>query len=346
MRSFPAITQLLTRHRPFESVAAHRWELHPATQSVTKPAIYLPDTLDRVTGLWTSDDDAKTWQLELERIKGGVTHHAAVEAMTFYNVKLHEGFLYAGGAKMQLEPRRQSLKPMPSHAPELDRAALACSLFGNRYFGHFLIDDLPLTLLAKQFAPPFRTSQALSAHQQALVSKLDLHAQPYTSAHIKHLHTFVDFGQGPYKRERYQALRQTLLAGHSPSGYRGAMILRGTSGVLRKMNNEAKLAEHLAGQGFAILDPLQMPLDDIIQTLCGVEVVVGVEGSQLLFAPWAMAEKGTLMVLQPPFRFNNINKNFTDCLGQNYAFVIGQPNEDGFVIDFDEFQTVLDMATG
>ncbi len=346
MSSFPAITQLLTRRRQFEAVATRRWELHPASESVTEPAIYLPDTMNRVTGLWTQNKDAKTWQIELKRITGGVTQHGAVEAMEFRDVQLHEGFLYAGGAKLQLEPRRQSLRPMPRNAPQLDQAALACTFFGNRYFGHFLIDDLPLTMLAKQFAPPFRCGQPLSTHQQALVSKLDLHAQPYTSAHIKHLHTFIDFGQGPYKRERYQALRKTLLSGHKPSGYRGAMILRGTSGVLRKMANEAALAEYLAGQGFAILDPLQMPLDDIIQTLCGVEVVVGVEGSQLLFAPWTMSEKGTLMVLQPPFRFNNVNKNYTDCLGQKYAFVIGHPKDDGFVIDFDEFKTVLDKATG
>ncbi len=344
MFSFPAITQLLTRHRQFDAVATSRRELYPASESVAAPAIYLPDTMSRVTGLWTDTQDEHMWKIERERIAGGVSHHHAVEVLEFRDVKLHEGFLYAGGAKSQLEPRRQSLKPMPKDAPHLSQASLGCTLFGNRYFGHFLIDDIPLSMLAQRFAPPIRTGMALSAHQQSYAAKLGLQTQSYASAHIEHLQTFIDFGQGPYKRERYQALRRALLKDVAPSGYRGAMILRGTSGVLRRMADEAEFADFLAGQGFVIVDPLRMSLDEIVRTLCGVDVVVGVEGSQLLHAPWAMSDKGTLLVLQPPFRFNNVNKNYTDCLGQKYGFVIGHPKDDGFVIDQDEFKKVLDMA--
>lgn len=344
MLSFPAITQLLTRNRSFEAAAVSRRELYPASEAPAAPAIYLPDTISRVSGLWTGNMDEHTWQLELERIAGGVSRHQAIEILEYRDVKLHEGFLYAGGAKSQLEPHPQSLKPMGSNAPRIKEAALACTLFGNRYFGHFLIDDMPLTMLAERFAPPIRSGMALSDHQRVYAGKLGLHAECHTSAHIERLHTFIDFGQGDYKRERYQTIRQNLLKDVAPSGYPGAMILRGTTGVLRQMVNEGEFADFLAGMGFAILDPLRMPVDEIVQTLCNVPVVVGVEGSQLLHAPWTMSEKGTLLVLQPPFRFNNVNKNYTDCLGQKYAFVIGHPQGDGFVIDRDEFKKVLDMA--
>ena len=77
-----------------------------------------------------------------------------------------------------------------------------------------------------------------------------------------------------------------------------------------------------------------------------MQVVVGVEGSHLLHGLWTIAERGAMLVLQPPFRFNNVGKNYTDCLGQRYAFVIGHPQEGGFVIQLDEFKTVLDMVMG
>lgn len=73
------------------------------------------------------------------------------------------------------------------------------------------------------------------------------------------------------------------------------------------------------------------------------KLVVGVEGSHLIHAMVTIAEGGTLLVLQPPNRFNNPLKDYTDCLGMNYAFLTGHAVEDGFEVDLDQLARLLEQ---
>ena len=45
----------------------------------------------------------------------------------------------------------------------------------------------------------------------------------------------------------------------------------------------------------------------------------------------------------PPMRFGNVIKNYTDCLGMAYGFVLGHPADHGFRIDVEEVLRVIDM---
>jgi hypothetical protein len=74
--------------------------------------------------------------------------------------------------------------------------------------------------------------------------------------------------------------------------------------------------------------------------------VVSVEGSALTHAYLTMQEQGAIITIQPPYRFDNVWKDFTDLLGMKYGFVVAKGNRDGFRVDPDEILRVIDMITG
>ena len=70
--------------------------------------------------------------------------------------------------------------------------------------------------------------------------------------------------------------------------------------------------------------------------------MVGVEGSQFSHAIYTVADNGAFLVLQPPDRFSMAYKEYTDRVGLTYAFVVGTPDEDGFRVETDRLQRMLD----
>jgi capsular polysaccharide biosynthesis protein len=119
------------------------------------------------------------------------------------------------------------------------------------------------------------------------------------------------------------------------------LIRRGQQGAARVLTNAAEIEQILVAQGFHIVDPEQSTVQEIVAATQGARLVVGLEGSHLLHCIYTMAQNGGLCVLQPPFRFNNVLKNYADCVGISYGFVIGEANEHGFAINPDELLHIL-----
>jgi hypothetical protein len=69
---------------------------------------------------------------------------------------------------------------------------------------------------------------------------------------------------------------------------------------------------------------------------------MGVEGSQIPHALLTMADKGVLCCLQPPSRFANTFKGYTDCLDMRYAMLVGYAAPGGFRIDLDDLSRLLE----
>jgi hypothetical protein len=68
---------------------------------------------------------------------------------------------------------------------------------------------------------------------------------------------------------------------------------------------------------------------------------VGVEGSQLANGFVCMKDGGSMLVLQPPFRFNNIYKDVCDAMQVKYGFVVGDAKDGGFTIDSGAVEAML-----
>jgi hypothetical protein len=95
-----------------------------------------------------------------------------------------------------------------------------------------------------------------------------------------------------------------------------------------------------ASRGFAIVNPeMSVPTQWRIrpcENRRGVEAVIS-------HGIVSCADDCTFLLLQPPTRFNNVYKDFTDAMDMRYAFVVGQPvAKDTFDVDLEELSRMLD----
>jgi capsular polysaccharide biosynthesis protein len=255
------------------------------------------------------------------------------------------GSVYAGRARVRLLPTPflpGSMKPVEE---DLDRAALACTYVGNRYFGHWILDDCPLHLLAREHAPPVGVARVAYAQEAEYARLWGLAIHQVASARVRSLMIFQDHGQNPSKRARHEWMRRPVLARVGSRTWPGVYFRRGRTGVQRVLTNEDEIERRLARRGFAIVDVQSTSVDEILTMSAGAGAVVGVEGSQMTHGLLGLvAPRGTVVALQVPWRFNNLFKDVADCLGLQYAFVMGVRAPGGFRLDPDELERTLDLA--
>ncbi|MBF2025835.1 MAG: glycosyltransferase family 61 protein [Oscillatoriales cyanobacterium C42_A2020_001] len=331
------ILRLIQGRKTYQDVCDRQWILCPGERATHPPAIYLPAALEKVTAV----PDTTTYANELTRIQGGTVEHGATTAYQLRDVHFLSGYVYKGAMKHVLVTTKEAF--LKQGTTELiAEAALACTWVGNRFFGHWITDDLTLTLAAQQLATAVTVSKPLTQHQIGYSTLFDIQTKPISQAFCKRFIIIDDVGQNSFKRQRYQTLRTKLQQEASSPTHPGVMFLRKDTGVQRSLLNEPKIAQFLQAQGFTILDAETLSAVEIVQKTLGARIVVGVEGSQLVHGLFPMSENGVMLTLQPPYRFNNVYKDYTDCLGLRYAFVIGNPVADGFEIDIDDLARTLD----
>jgi hypothetical protein len=329
--------RLLTGRKTYKDLSDQQWTLCAAESSISPPAIYLPGELDKVTGVI----EQTTYKTQLQRIKGGLTQHAATTAYRLRNVEIHDGYIYKGAMKLPLTTTKESWFNQDK-TEYISEAALACTFCGNRYFGDWMNNDVLLNLAARELAMAVRTSQTLSPNQIEYSHLFEINSTPVTHAKFKELIIIEDYAQNQFKRRRYQYLRNKIKPLGSSLVSPGVMLLRGKSGVQRCLVNEDKIAEFLRSQGFIIIDPEQTPATEIVRQIVGTKMIIGVEGSQLANGLFTVADNGVILTLQPPYRFNNVYKGRGDCLGIKYAFVVGREVEGGFEISIEDLVKTLE----
>jgi capsular polysaccharide biosynthesis protein len=331
------VLRLTTGRKTYQQLCDKQWTLYPCESLVSPPAIYLDGELDKVTAV----QPETTYAHEIRRLQGGKLEHGATTAYQLRNTHILNGYVYKGPMKHTLVMTKESLFNS-SVTDYIPKAALASTFSGIRYFGHWMTDDLTLALAAQQLAKPVAVARELTEHQVEYRDLFEIHTIPVTQVKCGELIIIDDVGQNRFKRERYEYMRSQLKKFGLVQSHRGVMFLRGTSGVQRFLINEDEVAEFLKDRGFAIINPSRMSATEIVRQTLGAKVIVGVEGSQLTHGLFSMADDGTILTLQPPYRFNNVYKDYTDCLGMKYAFVIGKEVSDGFEINLDDLARTLD----
>ncbi len=325
----------------YRDFCSRSWTLSPATQTKVPAAIFEPEDLVRVTGLFPNE----TRTSQFSRLEAGIRQHSATQAYELHDAVLSAGHLFT--AKMAL---RLADRSMPYWASRCDRhfpdAALASSHYGLRYFGHWMFDDLPLALAAQTLAPAISLLTKPSAHQQGYLQLMELDLETLSDAVFDRIVVIDDTGQNDLKRTRYETLRSRARAALAPNPHRGVMLLRGTTGERRVLTNELSVAEALRPRGFAILDPMQLTARELAQACLDADFVVGVEGSQQAHGALLMSPRGCLIELQPPTRFNVLYKAMCDCIGMRYALVVGHPDGADFSIDISALHRLLDRLEG
>lgn len=176
---------------------------------------------------------------------------------------------------------------------------------------------------------------------------LDIAENRIDSGHFEQLLIFDDVGQNPYKRQRYLELRSRLRSAVSPCETRQVYIKRGVKGAKasRSLSNAWEIENYLISQGFCVVDPDRQTAREIAEAVAGARLVVGIEGSHMLHAIYSAGDGASVCVLQPPNRFTNVIKDYTDCLGLHYGFTVGTESADGFFVPLDGMKRILDRMS-
>ena len=324
-------------HKTLQDVSSKRWTICPAERGRVPPAIFLEDDLDKITAVM----EDTTREQEMARIRGGEVEHAAAVAYRISDCELLDGSLYKGSVRLPLTKQSEHL--IGADVNEfITEGALAGSYYGSFYFGHWLTDDLTLYFAAEPLGKPVIAARPPYGHEPDYRELLDIHPHPATRARFGSLVIFDDFGQNSFKRKRYEEIRARLLKVPAAATGGRVFIRRGHQGAARTLTNSTEIENILRSQGFRILDPEHSTVYEIIEATRSARLVVGLEGSHMLHCIYTMAQNGGICVLQPPYRFNNVLKNYSDCLGMTYGFVTGGACEGGFFVDPGELIQVLD----
>lgn len=336
-------SRLLGGENLLRAKASQRRVLSPACESEAAPAIFDPRELERVKELAPYTE----WSTEMTRVHGGLRHHAATELLCFHNVLTTRSHLYASGCRERISdlPEKHALPRALRDPVHYDRGLWCGSPFSSRYFGHWMSDQLSAELLAEETQLPAFTSAAQThyAHEPWIRKAAQLTSSAIDCGHFESLWLPTDFGQNASKCARYRDLRARLRAtttAASPGA--GVFLLRGGSGAQRWLVNEAQLAEQLAALGFSIVSPEQTSFETLRDSLHSAPLVIGVEGSALVHAVMLMPADACLTVIQPPRRFNNVLRNYTECIGQRYAFSVADEAEGGFYMPQGRLLRLLD----
>ncbi len=331
--------KILGVNKSIREISKRQLVIHPEEISRSAPAIYRSEHLDRISAVM----EDTSIENEMRRIKGGKIIHGATVAYTLEDVEIINGYLYGGGTGHRLAHCAKRLiidSDYETHA----EATLACSYYGNIYFGHWMRDDLTLHLAAEFIGSPIGVERKRYGHEAAYCELFGLAQKKVSRARFRKLVVLEDYGQNTYKRQRYEALRARLPA--SAAANKRVFIRRGTNAARasRSLINAPEIEQFLSSQGFRIVDPDRMSSFEIVEAIRGAKIVMGVEGSHLAHMIYTIADDGAMLVLQPPYRFNNVYKDYADCLGLRYGFAVGEESEGGFSISLDDIKWLLNKV--
>ncbi|MBY6218118.1 glycosyltransferase 61 family protein [Qipengyuania aquimaris] len=336
--------RLLARRRPaLEEVASDSWEICPEEKASCQRAIFLEGSLDKITAYspWT------TAEAERSRVLGGQITHASTRAHLLRNATIGGAWIYCGAYKAKHGHGSERPFRLPkSKRPRLGCVHLVSNWPGSNFFGNFLMDDLPLALVPDANSDPIVLKTKAYEHEGGYRKIFGLKRPPVLhDGQVNELIVYSDFAQNTSKALRYTELRTRLreaLGSTSSTCSRNIYLKRGTTGERRLVANEEALEAHLVSLGFEIVEPTTLSAAEVSRLTLDARLVISVEGSHLSHVIYSMADSAAFLILEPPDRFATPYKDFADRMGMRFAFLVGDPASDGFSVDLDDLDRLLD----
>lgn len=347
MLSFRPITYRLgdLLHRKatdLEDACTERWEIAPAETRAVPPVIILPGQAERITHTEFADLD-----MVMQSLAGDPAEAIAPTlGYLLRDVDIVDGVVYAQGMSLHLRERSHTVEI--GHLVGHDSGALYETWVGNRWFGNWLLDDCLSYRLAEDAGAPVTTAPARTGPRAGHVPRyealLGMAPQRIENAHFDELIVFDDHANNAHRIARARDMRARLLRGISAAPHPGVFLLRGRSGDLRILENEAAIAEMLArDHGLRILFAEDHSVDDVMAACAGARIIAGIEGSQLNHGIAAMAPGGTLLTIQPPDRATTAMKLLSDRFEQRFAMIVGTGSAASFHVPLDDVSRTLDL---
>jgi capsular polysaccharide biosynthesis protein len=278
----------------------------------------------------------------LGRLTGCAVRHEPSRAFTLRNARILAGSIYAGGARRHVRSLRDAYS---ATKPErLQRVAFCSSSTGDRFFGHFMTEDIHQVLVAPDFGEAVRFVSRDWRHLPAYREALGVSWREIDAATAEELTVFEDVAQNSLRRRRYRELRARLRHRINPLNPGARIYLRrGSTGAVRSPSNDHEVVTALHRRGFDILDLETTPAEELIPRLLEARILVSVEGSQLAHGVYTLAENAGVCILMPPRRVFVSMKDRFDALGMPCAIVAGDDCGETYSIDIDDLDRTLDL---
>lgn len=305
-----------------------------------KPGIYDPDTLDRVV--------ACGFGTPMERQMGKLDATEFVESPISV-ARLPDATVFGGEIFSHGRSHFMVKRPRPWRAladvEDIDTpVTLANSEQGLKYFGHWLRDDCAMhPALTEDFGGTLLSMQRPRWSDAAVYERAFQQTwEDRVAFRTPELTLVRELGFNLRKQARIRKLRTRLRQAHDAADPGSIVYLaRGPSSAARDVANDDDLRQALSARGVKVVIP-EGDGKALVETLLDARVIITVEGSQAAHGTYTLAEKGALLVLQPPTRFYNPHLEWVRLLGMDYGIVIGQARGNGFHIDPGEVLTMVD----
>jgi hypothetical protein len=301
-----------------ESVAVSKDIVCPEEKAELSPVVFLSGQLEKVTGAPLES----TVAAEIRATTAREVNHAATIAYHIRDAALLGAVVYSRNLKYPVSDAFVASKTRPI---QIEKAVLASTFTGLKYFGHWMKDDCTLRLLCEDFGNPLCVR--IPPHSD-IVKYAGYFGQDWStstdSAWINHIVIMQDFAQNSFKKQRYEKLRSRIkvrFGGQQASSF--VYLKRGATGASRLVHNEAEIIDELLKRGFIVLDVAVDSLEQVLTVLSQARLVVSMEGSHCAHCVAAMPSGSGLMLLEPPNRFCANQRGWTDCLSIRTGFVVG-----------------------
>ena len=227
------------------------------------------------------------------------------------NAVLLDGSIYSNGYRRELRTRadqnRIGLKP-GSPVIHMQSAALASTSVGSTWWGHWIRDEIPIQLLASDYAPLIEFKRKRHRDEQDYYNAFSLtNPKCVNTGYFDELIITDEHAQNPLKTKRYHELRKRLI--HIQGSADKIFLIRGESGSKRILENENEIREILEKNGFISVDISSTTGEELINICRGAEFVVSVEGSHLSPLLFLLKDYASIVILNPPQR---IGTNISD----------------------------------
>lgn len=327
--------------QPLADVADCSEEWAPASITEHSAIIQLPDEAERIIAFQGPEKRAEYVRYS----SNGQTTHLPTIARFYRRATIANGVVYANKSFETLVQSTGGKRISFSGTSEnLSNQLLATNWVAEKYFGHWLRDGLGLELLAQtkkidalgitrepwQHEAGYRDLVKLSLHRTAL-------------ARIEGLWIVDDCPMNHGRIDRMRELRRRIRASAAPHTSPAPVFIRRDSGASRQLLNQDAIADALARRGFTIISPESETVASLVASLHNAPLVISVEGSALNHAVMAMADRGAMLLIQPPRRVTCLQKNNMEWTGLRMAHTVADDHGSGFTLSEDRLMRVCDL---
>lgn len=304
------------------------------------PGLYQINELNRVTACGFG----RTLESELEKLNATSFPESEMTQQLVRDALVVGGLVLGSQTSFYLSDS-QIRKALGSPLMSFNQAALANSAQGLKYFGHWLRDDCAMYEHIRNESPLLSIVRPPWPDRYAYEAAFNQTWTETSFARVSELKLYRELGFSRDKARRLNQLRTKLRSLYTGRNVgKVVYVTRGELGEARQISNADEVESAFVAAGIQIITPA-VAGKNLFEELLDAEVIITIEGSQASHAVYSLADRGALLILQPPDRFYNPHHEWARLLGMRYGITIGQKEKNGFRIDPSEVFSMLDRLS-